>query len=42
LDLDLDCQSPICDGFGLDCQSKKIGLSNSLLFLYTLLLIFVN
>jgi len=31
LDLDLDCQSHICDGFGLDCQSKKIGLSNTLL-----------
>jgi len=30
LDLDLDCQSYICDGFGLDWQSKKIGLSNSL------------
>ncbi len=30
-DLDLDCQSHICDWFGLDCQSKKIGLSNSLL-----------
>jgi len=29
-DSDLDCQSHICDGFGLDGQSKKIGLSNSL------------
>jgi hypothetical protein len=30
VDLDLDWQSHICDGFGLDLQSKKIGLSNSL------------
>jgi hypothetical protein len=29
LDLDLD-QSQICDGFGLDWQSQKIGLSKSL------------
>jgi len=29
VDLDLDWQSHICDGFGLDWQSKKIGLSNS-------------
>ncbi len=31
VDLDLDWQSHICEGFGLDWQSKKIGLSNSLL-----------
>jgi len=30
-ELDLDCQSHICDGFWLDWQSKKIGLSNSLI-----------
>ncbi len=30
VDLDLDWQSHISDGFGLDWQSKKIGLSNSL------------
>ncbi len=34
LNLDLDCQSNICDGFGLDWQSKIIGLSNSLLVGY--------
>ncbi len=32
--LDLDCQSYISDGFGLDWQSKKIGLSNSLEITY--------
>ncbi len=32
VDFDLDCQSHICDGFGLAWQSKKIGLSNSPLF----------
>ena len=31
VDLDLDCQSYICDGFGLDWQSKKIKLSNTLI-----------
>ena len=30
VDLDLDCQSYISDGFGLDWQSKKFGLSNTL------------
>jgi hypothetical protein len=30
VDLDLDWQSHICDGFGLDWQSKKIGLCNTL------------
>ncbi len=30
LDLDLDWQLNICNGFGLDWQSKRIELSNSL------------
>jgi len=37
LDLDLDYKSHNCDGFGLDWQSKKIRLSNSLYTSSTLL-----